>query len=32
MATVVNKTKVLSIKGKVKVILQIENEKNKGDV
>jgi len=27
MATVTNKTKVLSIKGKVKAILQVENEK-----
>jgi len=32
MATVRNKTKVLSIKGKVKAILQVENEKKKGEV
>jgi hypothetical protein len=32
MATVTNKRKVLSIKGKVKVIQQIENGKKKADM
>jgi 3-methyladenine DNA glycosylase Tag len=32
MATVRNKIKVLSIKGKVKAILQIENEKKRADM
>jgi len=32
MATVTNKTKVLSIKGKVKAVSQIEDEKKEADV